>query len=121
VSAMSYLQKNSERLFNETLSIPQVAKIYKPCVKRKSNYDPAVRVKLNLGGDFATRLWSKQSKLREAPEVWRGANVRIVLQVAHLWFMDDGTCGLTVNCTDLLVVSESGVQTADCPFELENL
>ena len=105
--AIDYICAHSERLFKKSLSLAQVKDMYHPCVRKAPGYEPLLRTKFNAAGTRgACRFWTVGGEQREAPVVWREAEVTPHVHVSHLWMMG-GSCGLVVNVCDLLVTEAS--------------
>jgi hypothetical protein len=101
--AIDYICAHSERLFKKNLSLAQVKDSYHPCIRKAPGYEPLLRTKFNAAGTRgACRFWTRDGEQREAPEDWREAEVTPHVHVSHLWMMG-GSCGLVVNCCDLMV------------------
>jgi hypothetical protein len=99
---LEYLLANSERIFKKQLTASQVQDSYNPTLKRQGDYPPLLRTKIDSTGRRACRFWDAEQKKREAPEEWRGSEVKAMFHLSHLWIMGT-SCGLVVNTTDLLV------------------
>ncbi len=99
---LEYLLANSERIFKKQLTASQVLDSYNPTLKRQGDYPPLLRAKIDSTGRRACRFWDAEQKKREAPEEWRGSEVKAMFHLSHLWIMGT-SCGLVVNTTDLLV------------------
>jgi hypothetical protein len=103
---LSYLETNSMRIFKKELSKEQVRDAYHPTVKRQGDYPPLLRLKIDSAGRRACRYWTVDQKTRDAPEDWRGAELKVMFHLSHLWIMGT-SCGLVLNATDLLVQESS--------------
>jgi hypothetical protein len=111
--AVEYLTAHAERLFKRgPLTLEQVKESYHPTLRRKDDYPVLLRTKLDTAGRRACKFWTIDQQKREAPEEWRGTEVRPQLHISHLWVMGR-ECGLVVNVEALLVREESTV----CPFD----
>ena len=105
--AVDYIAAHSERLFKKRLSLQQVRDAYTPCLRQAPGYEPLLRTKINMPNSRgACRYWTASGEEREAPVDWREADVKPHVHVSHLWLMG-GSCGIVVNCCDLLVAEAS--------------
>ena len=109
--ARQYIEKNSHRLFNKTLTDGQVADGYKHTLIERGAYPSQVRCKINLSGPRAVRCWDEQGNPRDAPENWRACKFVAKVNASHLWIMSK-EMGFVLNITDLQIFEESRV----CPF-----
>ena len=103
------LLENSERIFKKKWTASQVKDSYNPTLKRQGDYPPLLRTKIDSSGRRACRYWTVDQRKRDAPEEWRGAEMKVMFHLSHLWIMGT-SCGLVVNTTDLLV------QETSCAF-----
>jgi hypothetical protein len=103
---LQYLEKHSERIFKRVLSPEQIRDAYHPTLKRQGDYPPLLRLKIDSEGRRACRYWNADQQKREAPEDWRGAELKVMFHISHLWIMGT-SCGLVLNSTDLLVQESS--------------
>jgi hypothetical protein len=101
--AVEYISAHSQRIWKKQLSLAQVRDMYHPTLRTTEGYEPLLRTKLNMPGvRGAVRFWTTDGQLRDAPADWRDADVKAHLHISHLWLMG-GSCGLVVNCCDLMV------------------
>jgi hypothetical protein len=111
--AVEYITAHSERLFKKTLTLAEARDCYHPRLRQAANYPPLLRTKLNMPGSRgACRFWTSDQQQRGPPVDWREAELTAHLHISHLWLMG-GSCGLCVNCTDLLV------SEAPCTFPFQ--
>ena len=106
---LNYLETHSERIFKRVLSKEQVRDAYHPTLKRQGDYPPLLRMKIDSDGRRACRYWTAEQQKRKAPIDWRGAELKVMFHLSHLWILGT-SCGLVVNATDLLV------QESSCAF-----
>ena len=99
---LGYLFAHSERIFKKQLTEEQVRESYHPTLKRSGDYPALLRTKINSTGRQACRYWTVDQQKRDAPEEWRGAEMKAMFHLSHLWIMGT-SCGLVLNTTDLLV------------------
>jgi hypothetical protein len=114
---LDYLLAHSERIFKKQLSVEQVRDAYHPMLKRQGDYPPLLRLKIDSDGRRACRFWSPDQQKRAAPLDWRGAELKAMFQISHLWIMGS-SCGLVLNLTDLLVQESSSAfpwGAGECP------
>ena len=108
---VQYMMKHCERLFGKKLSDGDIHNRYQPCLKKSDKYNPSFKVKLTLEGPSKTRLWDSSKQPRDAPEVWRKADVTPVLKLKGLYFMGKDS-GCLWEAQDLMVAEA----TTSCPF-----
>ena len=101
----------STELFGKAMTREQVAERYTPLLKESDKYPATWRVKINLAGSGAVRLWSADGSRREAPEAWTVCTARPLVLLRGLWLMG----------RDFGVLAEAGdVQLEEraqaCPF-----
>ena len=110
---IDYLTAHSMRLFCIQYTREEVQGIYKPCVRKAGNFEPLLRTKIIREGINATRYWSFETKARSEPELWLSAEMRVKIRIGSL-YMTEGSCGITLECTDIQVCSE--YKPPSCPF-----
>ena len=106
--AVEYLTAHSERLFKKRLTLAQVREMYHPTLRRAEGYQPLLRTKLNMPmSRGAAKFWTAEGQPRDPPKDWRECELKVRVQVSHLWIMGQ-QAGLVLNSTDLLVIESSG-------------
>jgi hypothetical protein len=109
---VSYLAKNSYRLFKAIKTEEQIRENYRSPVQKKGDYRATLRCKVNVDGSHPVRCWNCARDRVELPEDLRDTELVAKVMLAHLWQMSK-EFGFVINCTDLQIRSSS----AECPFE----
>jgi hypothetical protein len=110
--AVSYLAKNSYRLFKSIKTEDQIRENYRSPVQKKGDYRATLRCKVNVDGSHPVRCWNCARDRVELPEDLRDTELVAKVMLAHLWQMSK-EFGFVLLCTDLQVRSSA----AECPFE----
>ena len=110
--AVSYLAKNSYRLFKAIKTEEQIRENYRSPVQKKGDYRATLRCKVNTDGQNPVRCWNVAKERIDLPEDLRQTELVAKIVLSHLWMMSR-EYGFVLNCTDLQLRSSS----AECPFE----
>ena len=112
--AVSYLAKNSYRLFKAIRTEDQIRENYRSPMQQKGDYRPTLRCKVSTDGAHPVRCWNCARDRVDLPEDLRDTELVAKLVLSHLWMMSK-EYGFVILATDLMVRSSS----AECPFEVE--
>jgi hypothetical protein len=110
--AVSYLAKNSYRLFKAIKTEEQIRENYRSPVQKKGDYRATLRCKVNVDGCHPVRCWNVNRERVDLPEDLRDTELVGKIILSHLWMMSK-EYGFVMLCTDLQVRSSS----TECPFE----
>ena len=109
------LASRSASFFKKSLSKDEIRGLFKKsCTPHEKNgvtYAPTVRTKVNTVGPRRVRAWTPEKIERELPEDLRGCELKVILTVRSVWFMQHG-CGITFEVQNLVVKEPS----LECPF-----
>jgi hypothetical protein len=111
--AVDYITLNSIRLLGASLPIESVLEIYKPCVRKRTSFNPLLRTKITLDGLTPTRYWDTEKKSRLAPNCWQTTVFKTRLRVGYL-YITSNSIGFALDCTDIQVCQELSIP--ECPF-----
>ena len=101
----------SEQLFGKALTKEQAAERYTPLLKESEKYAATFRLKMNVAGKGAVRLWTPSGQRREPPERWTMCSARPMILFKGLWVMGRDF-GILAETTDVQL-EERGML---CPF-----
>ena len=101
----------SQELFGKAMTAEQVAERYTPILRVSDKYAATFRLKINLAGRGAARLWDDDGNRREAPEAWTECAARPLIVVRGLWLMGRDF-GLLAEASDVQLLE----QPLACPF-----
>ena len=107
-------QQNAQHLFGEATE-GEIESNYKGLVRKNGQFPANLRVKIQTRGALATRHWNADKSRAEAPPSHHGYQFQVRLLVKALWFAQNGSWGIVLEATDLMIKSE-GCPTAVCPF-----
>ena len=102
----------SEELLGKALSAEQVRDRYTPLLKESDKYPATFRLKMNLHGRTATKLWTPEGARRDAPERWTECEIRPLIVFRGVWIMGR-EFGLLAETSDL---KSQEVGQTTCPF-----
>ena len=101
----------SEQLFGKVMSKEQAAERYTPLLKDSDKYAATFRLKMNVAGKNAVRLWTPEALRRGAPERWTQCSARPLIQLKGLWIMGRDF-GVLAETSDVQLEERGAV----CPF-----
>jgi hypothetical protein len=106
-------QQVHERRMLGDVSVDVVKARYQNPLKLNEKYAAQLRVKMNLTGDKAVRLWSPDKTPREAPESWRKCLLKVALTVKGI-YITGNMWGPCLEATDVMI--EDVKEDKSCPF-----
>ena len=87
--AVEYIADNSLRLCGKQLSLNKVKQMYRPCLKKKGNFDPLLRTKISSEGLHRTRYWSLDRTSRLEPDCWPLTMFKTRIRISYLYVTGD--------------------------------
>jgi hypothetical protein len=113
--AVEYIADNYLRLCGRQLSLNMVKQMYRPCIKKKGNFDPLLRAKITSEGLQRTRYWALDKSSRLKPDCWQATVFKLQVRISDLYVTNDAL-GLALDCTDVQVCKEFTPVPDVCPF-----
>jgi hypothetical protein len=113
--AVDYIADNYLRLCGRYLSLNTVKQMYRPCIKKKGNFDPLLRAKITLEGMQRTKYWTLDKSPRLKPDCWQATTFKIKVRISYLYVTNDAL-GLALDCTDVQVCKEFTPVPDVCPL-----
>jgi len=110
--AVSYLEKNSYRLFKVIKTAEQIRENYRSPMQKKGDYRATLRCKVSIDGSHSVRCWNVNRERVDLPGDLRDTELIGKIILSHLWMMSK-EYGFVLLCQDLQIRSSS----AECPFE----
>ncbi len=110
---MTTLAAQSPRLLGSQLSAEEVRNRFQPPLRTlEATGSQSLRLKMNLLGRAAVRLWSPMGTQISAPPPWSRCSAKCRIRLKGFWIMGKNKIGLVAECLDV----QLDTAEAECPF-----
>ena len=106
------LAAESARLLGSQLSVQEVRNRFQPTLRtHEASGSQSLRLKINLSGRAAVRIWTPMGTQTAAPPSWSNSSAKCRIRLKGFWLMAK-EIGLVAECTDV----QLDTAEAECPF-----
>ena len=106
------LAAESARLLGSQLSVQEVRNRFQPTLRtHEASGSQSLRLKMNLSGRSAVRIWTPMGTQTSAPPSWSHSSPKCRIRLKGFWLMAR-EIGLVAECTDV----QLDTAQAECPF-----
>ena len=106
------LAAESARLLGSQLSVQEVRNRFQPTLRtHEASGSTSLRLKMNLSGRAAVRIWTPMGTQTAAPASWSNSSAKCRIRLKGFWLMAE-EIGLVAECTDV----QLDTAQAECPF-----
>ena len=106
------LAAQSSKLLGSQLSVEEVRHRYQTTLRtHEASGSQSLRLKLNLSGRAAVRVWNPMGAQTSAPPCWAQCSAKVRIRLKGLWLMAK-EIGVVAECTDV----QLDPPMAECPF-----
>ncbi len=106
------LAAQSPKLFGSQLSVEEVRNRFQPTLRiHEASCSQSLRLKMNLSGRAAVRLWSPMGTQISAPHSWSQCTARCRIRLKGFWLMSKDI-GVVAEAVDVQLDSAE----TECPF-----
>jgi hypothetical protein len=106
------LAAQSPKLFGSQLSVEEVRNRFQPTLRiHEASCSQSLRLKMNLSGRAAVRIWSPMGTPISAPPSWSQCNARCRIRLKGFWIMAK-EFGVVAEAVDVQLDSAE----TECPF-----
>ena len=106
------LATESLRLLGSQLTVQEVRNRFQPTLRtHEASGSTSLRLKMNLSGRAAVRIWTPMGTQTAAPPSWSHSSAKCRIRLKGFWLMAK-EIGLVAECTDL----QLDTAEAECPF-----
>ena len=106
------LAAESARLLGSQLSVQEVRNRFQPTLRiHEASGSQSLRLKMNLSGRAAVRIWTPVGTQTSAPPSWSHSSAKCRIRLKGFWLMAK-EIGVVAECTDI----QLDTAEAECPF-----
>ena len=106
------LAAESSRLLGSQLSVEEVRNRFQPTLRtHEASGSQSLRLKINLSGRAAVRIWTPMGTQTSAPPSWSQSSAKCRIRLKGFWLMAK-EIGVVAECTDI----QLDTAEAECPF-----
>ena len=106
------LAAESSRLLGSQLSVEEVRNRFQPTLRtHEASGSQSLRLKINLSGRAAVRIWTPMGTQTSAPPSWSQCSAKCRIRLKGFWLMAK-EIGVVAECTDI----QLDTAEAECPF-----
>ena len=106
------LAAQSSKLLGSQLSVEEVRHRYQKTLRtHEASGSQSLRLKLNLSGRAAVRVWNPMGAQTSAPPCWAQCSAKVRIRLKGLWVMGKDY-GVVAECSDV----QLDPPMAECPF-----
>ena len=106
------LAAESSRLLGSQLTVQEVRNRFQPTLRtHEASGSQSLRLKMNLSGRAAVRIWTPVGTQTAAPPSWSNSSAKFRIRLKGFWLMAK-EFGLVAECTDV----QLDTAQAECPF-----
>ena len=106
------LAAQSPRLLGSQLSVEEVRNRYQPTLRvHEASGSQSLRLKMNLSGRSAVRIWNPMGTQVSAPPSWSQCSAKCRIRLKGFWLMAK-EIGAVLECMDV----QLDTAVAECPF-----
>ena len=106
------LAAQSSKLLGSQLSVEEVRNRYQPTLRtHEASGSQSLRLKLNLSGRAAVRIWNPMGAQTSAPPCWSQCSAKVRIRLKGFWLMTR-EIGVVLECMDV----QLDTAVAECPF-----
>ena len=106
------LAAESSRLLGSQLSVEEVRNRFQPTLHtHEASGSQSLRLKINLSGRAAVRIWTPVGTQTSAPPSWSQSSAKCRIRLKGFWLMAK-EIGVVAECTDI----QLDTAEAECPF-----
>ena len=106
------LAAQSSKLLGSQLSVEEVRNRFQTTLRtHEASGSQSLRLKLNLSGRAAVRVWNPMGAQTSAPPCWAQCSAKVRIRLKGLWLMAK-EIGVVAECTDV----QLDPPMAECPF-----
>ena len=107
------LAAQSPKLFGSQLSVEEVRHRFQPTLRTyEATGSQSLRLKMNLSGRAAVRIWNPMGTQISAPPCWSQCSAKCRIRLKGFWLMGKNEIGLVAECLDV----QLDTAEAECPF-----
>ena len=106
------LAAQSSKLLGSQLSVDEVRNKFQPTLRvHEATGSQSLRLKMNLSGRAAVRIWNPMGTQISAPPFWSQCSAKCRIRLKGFWLMAK-EIGVVAECTDV----QLDTAEAECPF-----
>ncbi len=106
------LAAQSSKLLGSQLSVEEVRNRFQPTLRvHEASGSQSLRLKMNLSGRAAVRIWNPMGAQTSAPPCWSQCSAKVRIRLKGFWLMAK-EIGVVAECTDV----QLDPPMAECPF-----
>ena len=106
------LAAESSRLLGTQLSVQEVRNRFQSTLRtHEASGSQSLRLKMNLSGRAAVRIWTPMGTQTSAPPSWSQCSAKVRIRLKGFWLMAK-EIGVVAECTDI----QLDTAEAECPF-----